>query len=97
MVIQSHIRSRKSAKCPLRYHRRFLSGRSNRLPAPAAARRAQGLDLLLDPRRPWCMLPVDGYRELPASSEHAVAVNELPPLHKDPFDRILVAQAKVEG
>ena len=29
--------------------------------------------------------------------EHAIAVNELPPLHKDPFDRILVAQARVEG
>ncbi len=34
---------------------------------------------------------------LDVSVEHAVAVEELPDLHKDPFDRILVAQARVEG
>ncbi|NLV32569.1 MAG: type II toxin-antitoxin system VapC family toxin [Acidobacteria bacterium] len=39
----------------------------------------------------------NGYRELPITSEHAVAVDTLPPIHKDPFDRILVAQATVEG
>ncbi len=54
-------------------------------------------DFNVDPRRLWRMLLVNGYRELPISCEHAVAVNELPPLHKDPFDRILVAQARVEG
>jgi PIN domain nuclease of toxin-antitoxin system len=43
------------------------------------------------------MLLVNGYRELAVTSEHTVAVNDLPPLHKDPFDRILVAQARVEG
>ncbi len=37
------------------------------------------------------------YGELPISSEHAVAIDSLPPIHKDPFDRILVAQAMVEG
>lgn len=37
------------------------------------------------------------YEELPVTSEHAVSVEGLPPLHKDPFDRILVAQATVEG
>ena len=54
-------------------------------------------DFKVDPRRLWRMLLVNGYRELPVTSEHTVAVNELPPLHKDPFDRILVAQARVEG
>jgi PIN domain nuclease of toxin-antitoxin system len=54
-------------------------------------------DFKVDPRRLWRMLLVNGYRELPVSSEHTVAVNELPPLHKDPFDRILIAQARVEG
>lgn len=54
-------------------------------------------DFKVDARRLWRMLLVSGYRELPVSSEHTVAVNELPPLHKDPFDRILVAQARVEG
>lgn len=39
----------------------------------------------------------NGYGELAMTSEHAVAVGGLPPLHRDPFDRILVAQAAVEG
>lgn len=39
----------------------------------------------------------NGYSELPIRSEHAVAIDTLPPIHKDPFDRILVAQAMVEG
>ncbi len=39
----------------------------------------------------------NGYTELPITSEHAVNVDQLPPTHKDPFDRILVAQAAVEG
>ncbi len=39
----------------------------------------------------------NGYRELPISSEHAVFVESLPPLHKDPFDRMLIAQATIEG
>jgi PIN domain nuclease of toxin-antitoxin system len=38
-----------------------------------------------------------GYLELPIASEHAVAVYNLPPLHRDPFDRLLIAQAAVEG
>ena len=39
----------------------------------------------------------NGYSELPIGSEHAVAVDSLPSIHKDPFDRMLVAQAMVEG
>ena len=39
----------------------------------------------------------NGYNELPITSEHAVAIDTLPPIHKDPFDRIMVAQATVEG
>ena len=39
----------------------------------------------------------NGYVELPINSEHALAVESLPSLHKDPFDRILIAQATVEG
>ena len=39
----------------------------------------------------------NGYRELAVTGEHAVALATLPPLHKDPFDRILVAQALAEG
>ena len=54
-------------------------------------------DFKVDPRRLWRMLLVSGYRELPVTSEHTIAVNDLPQLHKDPFDRILVAQARVES
>jgi PIN domain nuclease of toxin-antitoxin system len=39
----------------------------------------------------------NGYGELPINSQHAVALESLPPIHKDPFDRILVAQAVIEG
>lgn len=39
----------------------------------------------------------NGYRELPIVSEHVVAIDALPPIHKDPFDRLLIAQATVEG
>ncbi len=38
-----------------------------------------------------------GYTELPISAAHVLAVGSLPPLHRDPFDRLLVAQAMVEG
>jgi PIN domain nuclease of toxin-antitoxin system len=37
------------------------------------------------------------YGELPVTGEHAVALADLPPLHRDPIDRILVAQSIVEG
>ncbi|QDI82691.1 type II toxin-antitoxin system VapC family toxin [Methylorubrum populi] len=39
----------------------------------------------------------DGYEELPVLGIHATAVAGLPLIHKDPFDRLLVAQATVEG
>jgi len=39
----------------------------------------------------------NGYSELPIISGHVVAIESLPPIHKDPFDRVLVAQATVEG
>jgi PIN domain nuclease of toxin-antitoxin system len=39
----------------------------------------------------------NGYLELPVTSQHAVTIDQLPLLHKDPFDRLLLAQALVEG
>lgn len=39
----------------------------------------------------------NGYLELSITSEHAVFIDSLPSIHKDPFDRILIAQATVEG
>jgi PIN domain nuclease of toxin-antitoxin system len=37
------------------------------------------------------------YQELPITSQHALTINDLPQIHKDPFDRVLLAQAKIEG
>ena len=54
-------------------------------------------DFRVDPRLLRRGLLDNGYSELPITSEHAVAVDGLPPFHKDPFDRMLVAQATVEG
>jgi PIN domain nuclease of toxin-antitoxin system len=39
----------------------------------------------------------NGYGEVPIVSDHVVAIESLPPIHKDPFDRVLVAQATIEG
>ncbi len=45
----------------------------------------------------WEGLLENGYSELPVLGKHAVEVDTLPPIHKDPFDRLLIAQAIVEG
>lgn len=54
-------------------------------------------DFRVEPRLLRRGLLDNGYRELAITSEHAVALDALPPIHKDPFDRILLAQASVEG
>jgi PIN domain nuclease of toxin-antitoxin system len=54
-------------------------------------------DFQVDPRVLRRGLLENGYAELAVTGAHAVAVDLLPPIHKDPFDRILVAQARVEG
>jgi PIN domain nuclease of toxin-antitoxin system len=54
-------------------------------------------DFSVDTRRLRRGLIDNGYRELLISSEHAIAINTLPPIHKDPFDRLLLAQAMIEG
>jgi len=38
-----------------------------------------------------------GFRELPVRADHALAVQHLPWIHRDPFDRLLVVQAQLEG
>ena len=38
-----------------------------------------------------------GWRELPVEAHHALAVGQLPALHRDPFDRLLLAQAQADG
>jgi PIN domain nuclease of toxin-antitoxin system len=54
-------------------------------------------DFRVDPRLLRRGLLDNGYIELPVTSMHAVTVDGMPSVHKDPFDRILVAQATVEG
>jgi PIN domain nuclease of toxin-antitoxin system len=54
-------------------------------------------DFRVDPRLLRRGLIDNGYGELAITSEHAVAIDSLPAIHKDPFDRILVAQATIEG
>ena len=54
-------------------------------------------DFIVDARALRHGLLDNGYSELAVSGEHAVAVDALPPIHKDPFDRILVVQAIVES
>lgn len=54
-------------------------------------------DFQVEPRLLRRGLLDNGYIELSVTSEHAVTVHSLPPLHKDPFDRLLLAQAMAEG
>ena len=54
-------------------------------------------DFRADPRLLRRGLLDNGYDELPVTGEHAIAVDGLPTIHKDPFDRILIAQSLVEG
>jgi PIN domain nuclease of toxin-antitoxin system len=54
-------------------------------------------DFRVDPRVLRRRLLDNGYSELPITSEHVLAIENLPSIHKDPFDRLLVAQAMVEG
>ena len=53
------------------------------------------------PEPPEVFIPrqmlINQTRPLPISVEHALAVSGLPPHHRDPFDRLLVAQAKTEN
>ncbi len=42
-------------------------------------------------------LAVEGFAELPVLGRHAVELAALPAHHRDPFDRLLVAQSRVES
>ena len=54
-------------------------------------------DFRAEAHRLRIQLVINGYEEVAVSSDHALALNSLPALHKDPFDRILIAQARTEG
>jgi PIN domain nuclease of toxin-antitoxin system len=54
-------------------------------------------DFRVDPHLLRRGLVENDYTEVPITSEHVMATAHLPPLHRDPFDRVLVAQAQTEG
>jgi PIN domain nuclease of toxin-antitoxin system len=54
-------------------------------------------DFQVDPLAFYWGLLDNGYTEIDITSRHALLVASLPAIHKDPFDRILIAQAKAES
>ena len=54
-------------------------------------------DFRVDPHILRRGLVENGYNELPIAAQHTLTVAHLPDIHKDPFDRILIAQAEFEG
>jgi len=58
---------------------------------------AQRSDFDTDPRLLQRELLDNGYSELNVTGGHALAISSLPPIHRDPFDRMLAAQALMEG
>ena len=60
-------------------------------------RKAHPEDMPFDAREARKLFVENGYEELPMDSSHAETMDDLPLLHRDPFDRMLLAQAKAEG
>ena len=54
-------------------------------------------DFRVDPHLLRRGLLENGYQELVIDGRHVMATAHLPPLHEDPFDRLLIAQAETEG
>jgi PIN domain nuclease of toxin-antitoxin system len=92
----------KSRRLPARVERLFRDGRHEFFASVAsiwevaikAPLGQKGFDAEPGPLRE--SLVESGFRELPVTGAHAVAIERLPLLHGDPFDRLIVAQALVE-
>jgi PIN domain nuclease of toxin-antitoxin system len=54
-------------------------------------------EFTVEPAIIWKAARETGLEELAVTAEHAVGVDALPWLHRDPFDRLLVAQARAAG
>lgn len=54
-------------------------------------------DFPVEPAIIWKAARETGLEELAVTAEHSVGVDTLPWLHRDPFDRLLVAQARSAG
>ena len=91
-----------SRKLPARVGRLFRDGRHQFFYSAASiweiaikAARGRG-DFVVDVAEIRETLEDNGFHELPIAGQHAVALASLPPIHGDPFDRMLVAQALAE-
>lgn len=58
--------------------------------------RLRRTDFQVAPEPLLAALPAMDFTELPITARHAAAVARLPSLHRDPFDRLLIAQSQVE-
>ena len=91
-----------SKKLPARVARLFRDGRHQFFYSAAslweiAIKASRGrADFSADTAAIRDTLDRNGFHELPITAQHAVAVAALAPVHADPFDRMLVAQAMVE-
>ncbi len=91
-----------SRKLPARVARLFHDGRHQFFYSAAslweiAIKAARGrADFVADAGAIRDALEANGFHELPVTAHHAVQLSSLPPLHADPFDRMLIAQAIVE-
>ena len=91
-----------SRKLPARVARLFREGRHQFFYSAAslweiAIKAGRGReDFVADAAAIRNALEENGFHELPVAAQHAVALSALPPIHADPFDRMLVAQAIVE-
>jgi PIN domain nuclease of toxin-antitoxin system len=50
----------------------------------------------VDPALVVAAIPESGFQELPITSRHAIEVGTLPKHHRDPFDRLIIAQSRIE-
>ena len=91
-----------SRKLPARLARLFRDGRHQFFYSAAslweiAIKAARGReDFIVDTGEIRDALEANGFHELPVAGQHAVALATLPPIHADPFDRMLIAQSLVE-
>jgi len=92
----------RSRKLPARVARLFGDGRHQFFYSAAslweiAIKAARGRkDFVADAAAIRDALEANGFNELPVAAQHAVQLSSLPPIHADPFDRMLIAQAIVE-
>ncbi len=89
-----------SRKLPARVARLFRDGRHQFFYSAAslweiAIKAARGReDFVADTAAIRDALEANGFHELPVAAQHAVRLSSLPPIHADPFDRMLIAQAR---